>query len=403
MADNNSKTLPGVIKFLVNENRTSRFDPEQRLGIMRTKRFGRLLRLLHPFGFGGGLFFAAGAIIMPPDFTVFRSLIVEDHASRVIRNSLDRALSINSDKESKKLKPSRFSVLLSFFRNMGSLRQSYREAGINHFTEYARVFSVFFFYIAWKAFFPRFKPAGVLLARTNDPKRLALGAVADECGISVSAFTVERVALRNTAPFRIQTQFCWSKSQAEFAGRQGINPVRMPVPYISGMKTPVPANEKAVYGFLLNAKCDVPMIEEFLRKLSDMHGVRNLQVRPHPGFDESRLSRLPNATVCDWREPLKDFLGRIDATFALNSNAIIDALLQGIPVVYASGLDTHFDLHGFVSGGIVLPYSDNLRFPDSVTGFFESKDFCDKWNTDEFTTDVDGERAVLNRISGSME
>jgi hypothetical protein len=313
-------------------------------------------------------------------------------------------MGIKSAREMKKAKPGRFSILAALLRNLETLRRGYESAGIKNFSEFARISSLLYFYAAWKAYFRKWKPAAVLLARTNDPKRLALGAAANEQDIPVLAFTVERVALRNQAPFRMEKLFCWTKTQAELAVERSTKAVRMPVPFISAMKIPVPDKERAVCGLLLNAKCDIPLVENFLRQLHDAHGLRQIRVRPHPGFDENLLKNFPHSIICDWRQPLPDFLSGLDMSFSLNSSAIIEALLQGVPVEYVSGLDVHpNDTHGFVSDGIVPRYSESFVFPDSLNQFYGAADFTARWNTGEFTTDGDGEREALAFLAGTAE
>ena len=392
-------SLANVLKFLVNENRTSKLSLEKREEILETKRYGRLLRLLYPFGFWGGLIFIAGAAVKPPSFSTFRSFIVEDHASRVIRNSLDRALKIKSDMELKKMKPSGTAVLFAIFRNFRILKKACKVAEIQHFTEYARVFIVIFFFVAWKAFIPTMKPKAVLLARTNDPKRLALGAAAEEFGIKTVTYTVDRVAVRKPAPFTVDTILCWTRRQKTAALESGISAVQMPVPVVREMKLPVPRPENGVYGFLLNAKCVPEKVAAWIEEFYAKYPAATLRVRPHPGFQTEKLAVINRSVVSDWRQPLAEYLDGLNLVFALNTNAVIEALLHGVPVVYVAGLDPfEYDLHRFVQDGIAYSYSSGEPFPYAITDFYSSQKFCEKWNKNEFVTDDEDEKYIIKQL-----
>ena len=279
------------------------------------------------------------------------------------------------------------------------MHKAYHDAEIKHFTEYARIFKLFYFYISCDGYLGKMSVKAVMFARTNDQKRLALGAAAEENNIPLVAYTVDRVDIRKPAPFKINRQLCWTAGQKKFCDNQKIESVVMPVPYTKKIKTDIPSVENAVCGFLLNAKCNLQRVKQYLCILRDTYGIENICLRPHPGFDENKLDVLNGFKIADWREPLDEYLERLDMVFALNTNAMIEALLHGVPIVYISGLDSYEeDLHGFVAEGIVLQFNAGFQYPESIYDFYESDAFNNNWNPEFFTTDGTSEYKMLDKI-----
>ncbi|MFA7566570.1 MAG: hypothetical protein WCY01_06050, partial [Alkalispirochaeta sp.] len=89
----------------------------------------------------------------------------------------------------------------------------------------------------------------------------------------------------------------------------------------------------------------------------------------------------------------------VDVVFALNTNAIIEALLHGVPVVFVDGLDrAGYDVHGFVATGIVLPFDTLVSFPFDINEFYRSDDFHARWGFGEFQTDGNAEVQAIHRL-----
>ena len=399
-----SISLEKTVAFLISENRNSDLSLEERQKIQNRKRYGKILGVLYPFGFLGGMVYCLSALWKGNPVTSFRGMVIEDHANRVVSKSLGRTWGEDYKEDLIRVFPSKIKVFTSLWKNFFLLRSAYRSAGIKHVTEFVRIFRLFHFYIMWKGFFSYYSPSAILLARTNDQKRLALGSVAEEYGIPLIVFTVDQVALRSPAPFEISAQLCFTKRQVLAAGKRNITAVRMPVPSIRTMKLPIPEPGQGVYGLLLNAKCYPAKVGEWVENFSSQHNIKSLQVRPHPGFDVEKLSVIPHSCICDWHQPLDEYLDGLDLVFALNTNAVIEALLHGVPVVYLGGFDPYeYDLHRFVSDGIAYPYLPADIFPDSVIHFYSSESFRVKWNPEEFITDNIEESELLTQLTGSHE
>jgi len=398
---NSNKALLDVARFLVAENRNSHLASAERQELQSKKRYGKVLGILYPLGVSGGLIYCFFALWKRETLTLFRGILLEDHASNVIKNALKRTWGPGYEKELVTVSSSIQGGLSDFFTQVPALRATYKVLGVSHVTEFVRVFRLFHFYLMWKSWFAKQVPPAVLLARTNDQKRLALGAVAEEYGVPVTAFTVERVALRKPAPFAIKSMLCWSARQVNQARESGIQTAQMPVPLMRDMKMPVPEVGKGVYGLLLNAKCDTEKVAAWVDSLGRRLGISSLQVRPHPGFPSDRLAGIPFSVICDWHQPLDEYLDGLDLVFALNTNALIDALLHGVPVAYVSGLDPYaFDPLGWVADGIIIPYTPEEPFPAAVTAFYSSDSFKTMWNPGEFTSNGSGEYGILMQIPG---
>ena len=394
--------LVACARYIVSENRNSDLPVEERLKIQKRTVYGRLLRLLYPFGWPGGVLFFLVSLAKRDRVKQFRNMVLADHASRVIDGALRRVWGREYLNQLMRSRASLFETYRALFRKRVFLKEAYKAAKVAHVTEYVRLMRLFHFYLVWTAWFARNRPRAVLIARTNDQNRLALGVSAEEAGVPLAAFTIHRVALLKPAPFVVQTAFCWTARQTnEYAG-SGIQAVRMPVPLLTQLKLPVPETGAGRFGLLLNAKCDVEKLDAWLSSLAKERGIRDLLLRPHPGYDTEKLNTLSFGSLSDWRQPLPEYLDSLDLVFALNTHAIIDALLHGVPAVYVGGLDPYeYDLHGFVKSGVAYPWVTSDPFPEAVNAFYSSESFKNRWNPSEFETDGEGERQAMLELAGN--
>ncbi len=395
--------LPPLIScahYLVKENRNSDLSVQERLKIQRRTFYGKVLGFLYPLGWFGGQIFLFISLYKRDSVKLYRQMIVADHSSRVIHGALKRVWGVEYDKEVKKTRASLTGTYRSFFSLSQNLKDAYRAADVSHVTEYVRIIRLFHFYIIWQAWFGNHTIQSALIARTNDQNRLALGVVCEERVVPLALFTIARVARPRIVPFAVAEAFCWSSGQTGVYNEAGISTLRMPVPQIMEMKIPVSPEDSRI-GMLLNAKVDVDKLKVWIDSAMEK-GLTNFQLRPHPGYDTDKLSVLSNVYVCDWYQPLAEYLDSLDLVFALNTHAVIEALLHGVPVVYVGGLDPYeFDLHRFVQSGIVVPWSESLQIPEHVNAFYSSPGFTAQWNTKEFETDPAPERDALLKLSGS--
>ena len=294
-----------------------------------------------------------------------------------------------------------FAIYRELFRCRRELKGAYAAVGVAHVTEFVRLIRLFHFYIIWKAWFASNRPRAVLMARTNDQNRLALGVVAEEAGVPLAVFTIHRVTILKPAPFAVQKAFCWTARQANEHARTGIQAVRMPVPLLKELKLPIPEHSAGRFGMLLNAKCDVEKLDAWLAPVAKKSEIQEILLRPHPGYETEKLKSLTFGAITDWRQPLPEYLDSLDLVFALNTHAIIDALLHGVPVVYVGGLDPYeYDLHGFVKSGITYAWSPSDPFPGAANRFYSSESFKSRWNPSEFETDGEEERQALLELAG---
>ena len=396
--------LSACAEYLVSENRNSDLPVAERLKIQKKTFYGKVLGRLFFFHWPGALLFLLFSISRRERVRQYRGMVLADHSSRVIDHALARAWGRDYKNEREQFATSRASlagVYLALLRHRGYLKEAFQAANVQHVTEYIRLVRLFHFYLVWKAWFKKNRPTAVLIARTNDQNRLALGVVAQEEGVPLGAFTVARVTLQRQLPFSVHTAFCWTSRQAREYKAAGVSALRMPVPVLKNVKLPVPEPGKGRYGLLLNAKIDTEKLDAWLEELFRLQGIDNLHIRPHPGFNEEKLSRISRGKICDWRQPLSEYLEELDLAFAVNSHAVIDALLHGIPVVYLGGLDPYeYDLHGYVKDGIVIPWEEVKEFPASVDAFYSSRGFRERWNTDEFETSPRAEQEAVKELAG---
>ena len=372
---NRNTKLAEAAVFVVHTTRNAQLSLDERKQKLMHMGFGKVLRLLYPFRFLGIALYCAGTVIKPKTVCYYQDKVVEDHASGVIRNSLKRYHNINIEQDSVRIKPEFCSLLYTVFSELVNIANAFKATDLKHFSEFAELATLFRYYIIWKAVFRKRRPVLSILARTNDKKRTALGVVSNEYGIPVIAYSVIRTGLRRSSPYKIELQLCWTTVQKEHLEKQGIKAVLMPVPEVEDIRVDLKDANQTKCGILLNAKCVPVKLHHFIHII-----MRDFK------FEEIR-------------ESLWDYLDGIDIVFALNTNAIIDSLLHGVPVVYVGNLDVlDYDLHGFVKDGLVLPFVDSFRFPESVINFYSSNEFKQKWNKSIFTTDSSYEKEALRKL-----
>ena len=113
---------------------------------------------------------------------------------------------------------------------------------------------------------------------------------------------------------------------------------------------------------------------------------------------------LNNVFISDWHEALHEYFEKLDIVFALNTNAVIDALLHGVPVIYVGGLDPYdYDLQGYVKDGIAYPFSEKEPAFKSANLFYASDSFKKRWTPELFTGSGLSERNALSRIIKSYK
>ncbi len=399
MIDKNFPPLLKTASFLVSENRNSDLDVGKRHDRQKKGRSGRFLHILYKAGFSGLFLYLFVTSLRSFSYSLFRGVVVEDHANSIIRHSLDRVYEIDSRHELTTYKSSVWRQLTVFIKSLSYLREAYKSTGIEHVTEFVRVAKLFNFYVRWRAVFEKSPPSAVLIARTNDQKRLALGLVAEVFQVPLVAYLMDLVAVRKPAPFSVSLYMCWTTFQMESVKKEHTDTAQLPVPFIREMKLPVPKPNKAVCGLLLNAKCDLKGVDKFIDSLYRKFGLNNLFVRPHPGTSEERVAVLNNVFISDWREALHDYFEKLDIVFALNTIAVIDALLHGVPVIYVGGLDPYdYDLQGYVRDGIAYPFSEKEDIFKSADLFYASDFFKKRWTPELFTGSGLSERNALSRI-----
>ncbi|MFW5811884.1 MAG: hypothetical protein ACOCWS_02780, partial [Alkalispirochaetaceae bacterium] len=277
----------------------------------------------------------------------------------------------------------------------GIFRQVYRALSVNSRPRYAALGNFLYSYLAGKAAVDTGRPETVLITITSDRRRLALGDLAEVSGIPLGVFLVDRHGTTRHLPFRAEALFCWTRKQQRYYDRYAREVVVMPAPL-----APIrPAPQRPAVGMLLNARVIVKELRSFLETLRRRHGLQGVQVRPHPGFDATKLTELGDAVVRDWKQPLGEFLDEIDLAFGPNTNALMDAVMHGVPTVYVAGLDPYdYDLHGYVADGVVLAYDAEHRYPEDANDFYESEGFARAWEEVGYQADGSHERRALERL-----
>lgn len=335
----------------------------------------------------------------PESFSGSGRLLLEDHASAVIMDSLRRVYGENLP-SLRKIRPSRMGFLREVARNTLLLARIYREVDPPTAFDRTRTLRLLTDHLSCRTLLEERAFDVIFLARTNDQKRSALGVAARERGIPVVAWTVERQGSRPACPFPLVAQLCWSKAQAEVLRDQGVAAYRMPVARKPFRSLEADRLRNGKLGLLLNARVDIPRLRDFLMSIRDVHGIRNIQVRPHPGKDLQQYSGLENAaTIRDWREPLTEFLDSVDAVMAMSSGSIDDALWRGLPVMLAGGLDdVPAEYCGMVSAGVLPLFRSDGNPVEELVRHYACWQDSILYAVSEYSGDPLPERTALERF-----
>jgi hypothetical protein len=335
----------------------------------------------------------------PAKFSKAGDLLLEDHSSLVIADSLKRVLGENVPKL-RTIRTRRVTFLREAAGNTSMLAAIYRKVGAETDFDRTRTLKLLTDYLSCRALLRDHAFEVIFLARTNDQKRSALGVAARERGIPVVAWTVERRGFRASSPFPLAAQLCWGRSQRMTLASQGVEAYQMPV-----ARKPIPNLSAASLrngrlGFLLNARVDIPRLVDFLRTVKNVHGIRDLQLRPHPGKDLGDYADVKAlATLRDWREPLADFLDSVEAAMAMSSGSIDDALWRGVPVIVIGGLDDlPAEYCGMVSAGVLPLFTAGADPVETLVSHYADWQEGRLNAVSEYSDDPSLERTAIERF-----
>ncbi len=364
-----SDAFGNVFMQVIHACRNTLDDYDQRYN--RMKRKNKSLLFLFRLGESGLIIYCFLKSFRPSTVEIYRNIILDDHASGVIKRALERSGYLNVDKQKKTVHISKIKALTGFFNLIKKVLVSYRSAKPDNVVEFARCAMIARYAMDYYGFLKKEKIRSIFIADTNDHKRLALGVIADIFDIPVFVFSVVKSIIREKSPFPVDTYFCWTKEQSEYlSNNTQAKTIIMHSKIIADIKVPV--KKEASVGLLLSAKYDEKKIRDFINKLKGDYGLASIQIRPHPGKNHFNIN-FENGFVRDCNEPLNQYLESIDCVFAPNTNSMIESLLNGTPVVYVHDLgEGLFDLLSLVSGRLVIPFDEKFSFPDSINSFYTS-------------------------------
>ena len=325
--------------------------------------------------------------------------IVEDHASRTVQASIER---VGKEKSwpASSWAPNWLRLIASIRRNLMVMVNAYRIARPETRFDQTRVLRLLASYAYWHCVFEYRRPSVAYIAMTNDQHRLALGVVAQECAVPLVAWNVGRQGVRLKVPFKIAAQLCWSRTQRVHLESQGIPAFQLPVETRSMNTLDVSALRSGALGFLLNARVDLVRLRVLLQQLRDVYGIRDIQVRPHPGALLKAEDWEGLAVLRDWREPLTEYLASINAAICMTSGAMYDALLHGVPIAYRAGLDdVAYDATGLVRNRVIAELKpDHDPLQTLVKQYGEGRGSTELIH-EEYSSDTQPEHEVLERYS----
>ena len=355
-----------VFKHSIDGLRIGAFENEDRINRLGHKE---QYKVFYKMGSSGFITFTLLQIILGSShqLSLFRKGIVDDHTSGPIKGLLLRA-GIRLEQELTKVSLRKKHSLHGFVSLITSAYKAYKNANPSNIVEFARCIQITKYAMDYYGYFAVYSVKYALIADTFNPKRQALGLICNLFGVPVYSFSVTRAGMRKASPFNVKTYFCWTKDNRDFLLKNTKSDVILMSSSL-GKAMKIPIKENAKYGLVLNAKYITENIKDFVKMLKVDYSIENVQIRPHPGHDRPLL--LEGVEVRDWQEPLTSYLSSVDCVFAPNTNAMAEALQQGVPVVYVQNLgEGPYDMYEFVKKRIVLPFDSNMAFPGSVNVFY---------------------------------
>lgn len=326
-------------------------------------------------------------------------VIMEDHASRPVQASIKR-VDKGSVWPASTWAPGWLRLAASIRRNLVVMAEAYRLSRPATPFDQTRVLRLLASYAYWHCVFEYRLPSAAYIAITNDQRRLALGVVAQEWGVPLVAWSVQRQGTRLEVPFKIAAQLCWSRTQRLHLENQGIPAFQVPVETRPMKTLDMSALRNGALGFLLNARVDVVRLRALLQQLRDVYGIRDIQVRPHPGALLKPEDWQGLAVLRDWREPLAAYLESINAAICMTSGVMFDALLHGVPIAYRAGLDdVKHDATGLVRNRVIAELKlDHDPLQALLEQYGEGRVSAAVIH-DEYSSDTQPEREALERYA----
>lgn len=330
-------------------------------------------------------------------------VLYADHANGVVRSAIDRVFAPDHPRRSYTITtdvPPRTALLKVCLRNAGMVATVNRTLPARTTSEYFARMNLVTAVLMAIVIIQRNSPVAAMVSLTSDRKRLGIAVAAAYMSVPLGGFFLDRYTITRKIPFPVHTLFVWSRRHARAYGSFVGRTVIMPSP-LQAIRLPGSGTCRA--GILLNARCDLNMVRQFVNYLLNDHGIQSVLIRPHPGFTGDEMNVIDNAEVTNWRRPLSRFLSDIDIAFAPNSNVVIDALIHGVPTAYVSGWDPFpYDQHGYVRDGIVLPWSEDHSYPDVVHAFYTGEAFRLSWASVGYQSDPKPERDALRELVGGQ-
>lgn len=395
--DATSEILTLTAQYLVDATQQASVSPEDRP--QKLLWLGRVLLALRapPAWLVGA--FCLRALIRPARVRWIGRAIVEDHASKTVQASIER---VGKEKQwpASSWTPGRMRLLASIRRHLTVMAEAYRLARPATPFDQTRVLRLLASYAYWQGVFEVQRPSAAYIAMTNDQRRLALGVVAQEWAVPLVAWNVGRQGTRLKVPFKISAQLCWSRTQRLHLESLGIPAFQVPVEKRPMKALDVSALRSGALGFLLNARVDVVRLRSLLQEFRDVHGIRRIQLRPHPGASLKSGDWADVAELRDWSEPLTQYFESINAAICMTSGVMFDALLHGVPIAYRDGLDdVEYDVTGLVRSRVIAELKPDHDPLQALVMQYGGGGTSAEIIYEEYSSDAQPEREILERYT----
>ena len=387
--------LEASFLHVINACRTGNIPLESRNKRIRAKR--PYFSLLFSFRSFGLLLYCLSSIFKTYSIQIYKNGIIQDHSSGIIVKSLNRVLKTSIEKDVEEVYIKLSDRLISFFILYRTVATTFNALEINNVTEFFRVTMIAQHIVNAYAFFQNEPPKFIFIVDENNHKMLSLGVLSHYFKVPVYTFSVALFSAPTLRPFKVDVYFCWTQEQKEAIMKSGVLAVQLPVEKHEICLLPDNGNNtKLRVGLLLSSKYNVQMLRQLVGELKSKYNLLNVNIRPHPGRSVEELKNIENSVLCKREEHLIEYLKKMDCVFAPDTNAIVEAILFGVPVVYVREIsDTNEDVHGFVKNGLVIKYSEELKFPEMINDFYKSKRFLKSLNSIGFTYSEAEARKVL--------
>jgi hypothetical protein len=319
-----------------------------------------------------GLFFVAVRFLLrikkAPFF--FGNALIDDHVSTPIQYNILALVGAVPER----IHPIRFGIIPAFLATLKQFRLVTENAVRICSDPYATysLLEAFSEMLYWQLFFKKRSIDSILVVNDFSPNRLSMIHTALQQNVRVHIYMMSTHVPGIIPPFIVDTFFCWNEKQYQTLKAFCNHCVIIPHTEAQIQTHQLRGGELNI-GILLNRYYNVEPTAALITELSKDSN-RTVEVRLHPGAEQTSENLTISNRITKRQEPLNAFCSRQDLVIVGNSSSAKEALFMGIPVVYCPRLDNViYDTYRYIEDGIVPELQGFNLDLDQIIDFYETR------------------------------